>query len=117
MWWGTACSRCGAMLRGRVQMRSSLILAFLLALAVVAPVQASPANHGVTAGIGYYVADIFGERDFYRHFSVTAETGRTNLGSWTWNRPEGNYSGNVTCVTQSGNDVWLAGSVDRQNGF
>ena len=42
--------------------------------------------HGVTAGVGYYVVDIFGERDFYRHVSVTAETGQPNLGNWTWNR-------------------------------
>src|SRR4051794_6952217 len=92
-------------------MRVALIIGALLAVVVVGTAEAKPANHGVTAGVGYYAADIFGERDFYRHFSVTAETGRPNLGHWLWNRPEGNYSGDVTCVTQSGSDVWLAGSV------
>jgi len=92
-------------------MRNALILGSLLVLITVGAANAAPANHGVTAGVGYYVADLFGERDFYRHFSVTAETGRPNLGNWTWNRPEGNYSGDVTCVTQAGSDVWIAGTV------
>jgi hypothetical protein len=60
--------------------------------------------------VGYYVIDEFGNRDLYRHFSVTAETG-PNPGNWVWNRPEGTYSGPITCVAQSGSDVWLAGPV------
>ena len=96
-------------------MRVALVMGALLAVVVAGTANAKPANHGVTGGVGYYVADIFGERDFYRHFSVTAETGRPNMGNWTWNRPEATYSGDVTCVEQSGADVWIAGSV-RHNG-
>ena len=92
-------------------MRVALILGAILALGAVGAVDAKTANHGVTAGVGYYVLDLVGDRDLYRHFSVTAESGRPNPGNWLWNRPEGNYSGNITCVTQSGNDVWLAGTV------
>lgn len=92
-------------------MRAALVMGALLAVVVVGTAEAKPANHGVTAGVGYYVVNEFGDRDFYRHFSVTAETGRQNMGNWLWNRPEGNYSGQVTCIEQVGNDVWIAGSV------
>jgi hypothetical protein len=90
-------------------MRAGLILGALLALLVVGTATAKPANHGVTGGVGYYAGDDFGNPDSYRHFSVTAETGRPNLGNWTWNRPEATYSGSISCVAQSGNAVWVAG--------
>src|SRR5262249_53307695 len=99
--------------RGRREspMRVALVMGVLLVMCVVGTVNATPANHGVSAGVGYYVGDLNGDRDAYRRFSVTAETGRPNLGTYLWNRPEGNYSGDITCATQSGSDVWLAGTV------
>ena len=92
-------------------MRVALVLGALLSVVAVGAADAKPANHGVTGGVGYYAVNDFGNPDLYRHLSVTAETGRPNLGNFIWQRPEGNYSGDVTCVTQSGSDVWIAGSV------
>ena len=98
-------------------MRKAFVLGTLLALAVVGTAAATTANHGVTGGVGYYVGDDIGNPDSYRHFSVTAETGRPNLGNFVWNRPEGNYSGKITCVVQSGSDVWLAGYLTHIGGI
>jgi len=78
-------------------------------MVVVGTVQAKPAVHKVTAGYGYYAVDDFGNPDSFRHVSLTAQTGDVTKGNWIWNRPEGTYSGPITCAVTSGQDAWVAG--------
>ncbi len=77
---------------------------------VVGTVQAKPAVHQVTAGFGYYAVDDFGNPDSFRHVSITAPGwGYRQAATGSGNRPEGTFSGPVTCVVTSGQDAWVAG--------
>ncbi len=88
-------------------MRRAAVLAIVLVLALGGVAQAKSSVDKVAGTFSYYA--FAGEPASYRVLSVNAQTTDPVKGSWTWTRPNGTFSGPVTCLRVDGDDAWIAG--------
>ena len=88
-------------------MRRAAVLAILFVLALGGVAQAKTSVDKVA---GTFTYDAFPDlAEGYRELSVSAQATDPVKGSWTWTRPNGTFSGPVTCLRVDGDDAWIAG--------
>ena len=95
-------------------MRRAAVLAVILVMALSGVAQAAAPVAKVTGTFTYFPG---GNPANFRTFSISAHATDPVTGTWSWTRPNGTYSGPVTCLHIVGPDAWMAGPATVTDGL